>query len=308
MCNFSDGWVHDRDHARKNKLINWDKEQFTKFNENMNWGNAVFGSVNYYYNNYVIIIITIQRQKWKNIDGNLKRRFICIKDIKDKSFQSVISLEHETVNLTAISESHDSMQSSTHRPATRGVPVITNSMGTSLFIELKASSSNELNLESLGHETHSTEFKTFGTITWGMDFSSRTETTTDTMSTTTELIATSPTSMPSNTTTLATSSAQITTSIHALTTTSQNISNETHALTNTSNQFQVDVHVEQLVISGEINGHKCINDSSKSTEKLPKDEKDNLKSTKIWVTVGVFSGWLKNEIELLYLGLMRHYL
>lgn len=55
MCNFSDGWIHDRDHARKNKLINWDKEQFTKFDENMNWGNAVFGNVNYCYNNHYAI-------------------------------------------------------------------------------------------------------------------------------------------------------------------------------------------------------------------------------------------------------------
>ena len=35
-------------------MINWDKEQFIKFDENMNWGNAVFGNVNNYYNNFVI--------------------------------------------------------------------------------------------------------------------------------------------------------------------------------------------------------------------------------------------------------------
>ena len=162
-------------------------------------------------------------------------------------------------------------------------------MGMSLFTELKAFISNEPNLELLVHET-TTEYKTFGTSTWPL---------TSTAGFTTDTMPTTLTSMPSNTTTLATSSAQITTSIHALTTTSQNISNETRALTNTSNQFHVDVHVEQLVISGQTNathtkpGHNCIDDSSKSTEKLPKDEKGHSKSTKIWITVGVFSGWLK---------------
>ena len=54
LCVFLDGWIHDRDHTRKNKLINWDKKQFVKFDENMNWGNAVFGNVNYYFDNYLI--------------------------------------------------------------------------------------------------------------------------------------------------------------------------------------------------------------------------------------------------------------
>ena len=182
--------------------------------------------------------------------------------------------------------------------------MITNSMGTSLFIELQASSTNEPNLELLDHET-TKEYKTLGATTWPL---------TSTAGFTTDTLPTTSTSMPSNTTTLTTSSAQTTISIHTLTTTSLNISNETHALTNTSNQFHVDVHVEQLVISGQTNanhtepGHKCIDDSSKSTEKLPKDEKGHSKSTKIWITVGVFSGWLKNDIELLYLGLIRHHL
>ena len=201
------------------------------------------------------------------------------------------------------------MQSITHRPTTRGVPVITNSMGTSLFTELKASSSNEPNLELLGHDT-TKEFGTFGATTWGLTATAGF--TTDTMPTTYDVIATTPTSMPNNTTTLITSLAQTTISIH--TTTSQNISNETRALINTSNQFHVDVHVEQIVIPGHTNathpkpGHKCIDDSSKSTEKLPKDEKGHSKSTKIWITVGVFSGWLKNDIELLYFGIMRYHL
>ena len=187
--------------------------------------------------------------------------------------------------------------------------MVTNSMGTSLFTELNASSSNEPNLESLGHET-TEEYTTSGATTWGL--TSTASFTTDTMPTTYDVIT--KTSIPSNTTTLKKSSAQITISKHTLTTASQNISNETRTLTNTSNQFHVDVHVEQLVISGQTNanhtkpGHKCINDSSKSTEKLPKDEKGNSKSTKIWITVGVFSGWLKNDIEVSYLGLMRHHL
>ena len=200
------------------------------------------------------------------------------------------------------------MQSTTRRPATSGVPVITNSMGTSLFTELKASSSNEPNLELLDHDT-TKEFGTFAATTWG--FTSAAGFTTDTTPTAYDVITTKPTS---NTTTLKTSSAQTTISINTLTTTSQNISNETRPLTNTSNQFHVDVHVEQLVIPGHTNathpkpGHKCIDDSSKSTEKLPKDGKGHSKSTKIWITVGVFSGWLKNDIELLYFGLMRYHL
>ena len=107
---------------------------------------------------------------------------------------------------------------------------------------------------------------------------------------------------------------------HTLATTSQNISisNEVRPATNTNNQFHVDVKIEQIVIPGHANAkhptpsHRSsfIDDSSESTEKLSKDEKGNTKSTKIWITVGVFLGWLKNDLEpeFLCLGLIWHHL
>ena len=159
--------------------------------------------------------------------------------------------------------------------------MITNSMGTSLFTELKAS--NEP-IELLGMHETTKEYTTLGLTTWpSTTWSSPTTSsfTTDT----TPILLTTTTSMSSYTTTLATSSAQTTISIHTLVTTSQNISNETGR--NTSNRFHLDVHVEQLVIPGHTNAnhpesdHKYIDDSSKSNEKLSIDEK------------GVFLGWLK---------------
>lgn len=218
---------------------------------------------------------------------------------------------------------------------------MTNSMGTSLFTESKASSN--LSTELLGticrtgrratascdpmetHETiYTTEYATLGATTWQL--TSTAIFTTDTMTTTidekqsTKITTTTTTmSSSSNTTTLTTFPEQTTISIQAMTTISQNISIsiEARPATNTNNKFHVDVMIEQIVIPGHANANhpmgpksahrsSFIDDSSESTEKLSKDEKGNTKSTKIWITVGVFLGWLKNDLEseFLCLGLI----
>ena len=204
-------------------------------------------------------------------------------------------------------------------------------MGMSLFTELKPSTNEPIELleticrpgrhqiaGSCGpmqtHEKTSTkEYATFHATTWPMTSTAKfftTETPRVTRKQTANLhdenklpttsdrtqtaLLTTITPIPL----LSTTSAVTTLSIHSLTTTRKNISESNgaeHAVTNTSNQFHVDVHVEQIVISSTPkSGH--INDSSKSTEKLSKDEKGNTTSTKIWITVGVFLGRLKNDL------------
>ena len=217
------------------------------------------------------------------------------------------------------SNNYSGSQSVTSPPVTRGIPLITNSTGTSLFTEIK-----NLTIESTtspdgtlsDQETIATT--TVGTIagTTGLWLWTTSYATTETMAS--HQTSTFGSSIASITTTIETpavettfttpsenniSEASIAPTINDQSSAATNSSSKISSPTITSNCVHVDLHVDKIVV--EQSGHQLdrtkvnitkqdqSNNSTKSTEKLSKDATENTTSTKIWITVGVCLGWLK---------------